>query len=89
MLVQSNTSDSPLSGTYPLNRFYLRNAHLFSSETSIRWYLRDRKSNGLLESGAVVELKSDVNSKRPRILIDESRFLEWMRTRGMLGVRVA
>lgn len=82
-------SESPMAGLFTVPVFFLRNANIFASEQSIRWYLRDRANNGLLESGAVVELRAHPESKRPKVFVDENKFLEWMRSRGMLGVAAA
>jgi hypothetical protein len=80
---------SPFSDLHKIPAFYRRNSNIFPSESSIRWYLRDRKTNGLLDCGAVVELRASPESERPRLFIDENRFLDWMRGRGMLGIEVA
>lgn len=78
-------SDStPLQCLKTVATFCRRNPHIFASEQSVRWYLRDRDTNGLLETGAVVELRASKDSQRPRVFIDEARFLEWMRGRGMI-----
>lgn len=53
--------------------------NLFESEDSLRWYLRDREINGLLESGAVVEMWNSPEATRPSIRISPSRFFYWIR----------
>jgi hypothetical protein len=44
---------------------------------SLRWLARYREKNGLLSSGAIVELKSP-GSTRPRLLINRHRFASWL-----------
>lgn len=68
-----------LGATFRLPDFYRRNAHLFPSEESLRWPLRFRHDNGLVESGAVLEVWARPGQSRPKILIDESKYLTWMR----------
>ena len=75
---------SPLAGQFRLRDFYIRNTHLFTSEASLRWYIRFRRENGMLGCGAVIELKGRPDSRRPRLIIDEVRFLDWMRKQGMV-----
>lgn len=48
---------------------------LHSSEHAIRWELRFRAENGLLDEGVVIERRSDPNATRPSILISPSRYL--------------
>lgn len=48
--------------------------HKAFNEGSIRWILFNRKSNGLEASGALLH-----NGRR--ILIDEDRFFDWLKSR--------
>ena len=74
-----------MQATFRLPEFYRRNAHLFASEESIRWYLRNRHINGLIESGAVLEVRLRPTQKRPQIRIVEPAWFDWMRGNGQLG----
>jgi len=49
------------------------------SEHSLRWLVRFRAENGLLESGAVIERRLP-GSKRPRLFINTRRFADWFAT---------
>jgi hypothetical protein len=50
------------------------------TEHTLRWLARYRKDNGLLASGAMVELKS-TGSKKPRLLVNRPRFAAWLANR--------
>ena len=63
----------------PVAKFLSTYPNLFESEDSFRWYLRDRENNGLLESGAVIELWNGPEATRPSIRISPSGFFCWLR----------
>lgn len=47
------------------------------SEQSLRWLARYRDKNGLLSSGALVELKTP-GATRPRLLVNRQKFAGWL-----------
>lgn len=47
------------------------------SEQSLRWLCRFRHGNGLIASGAVVEVRTP-GATRPRLLINIPRFAAWL-----------
>ncbi|NVZ07676.1 hypothetical protein HW932_00190 [Allochromatium humboldtianum] len=49
-----------------------------ATKAQLQWWLRYRRENGLLASGAVVEKKINPSSKRPMLLIVRPRFIEWL-----------
>ncbi|WP_295588155.1 hypothetical protein [uncultured Lamprocystis sp.] len=49
------------------------------SVQSLRWLARFRETNGLLASGAMVELKTP-GATRPRLLVNRPRFAQWLAT---------
>ena len=63
----------------PVAKFLSTYPDLFETEDSFRWYLRDRATNGLIESGAVVEMWNNPEATRPSIRISPSRFFTWIR----------
>ncbi len=52
--------------------------NIVPSETALRWYLRERHTNGLVSSGAVVEIRQRSEQIRPKILIRGPRFAWWL-----------
>ena len=58
--------------------FARRYPNIIPSESALRWYLRERDHNGLLASGAVVELRQRSDQIRPKILIRGPRFAWWL-----------
>jgi len=46
----------------------------------IRWWLRYRETNGLLDSGAVTEKRPNPSSRKPRLFVVVPRFVNWMAT---------
>ena len=53
----------------PVGKFMTAYPDMFPSEDSLRWYLRDRATNGLLESGAVIEMWNNPDATRPSLRI--------------------
>jgi hypothetical protein len=47
------------------------------TKDSLRWLARYRAQNGLLKTGAVVELRTP-GARRPRLLINRPRFVAWL-----------
>lgn len=72
-------SKPDLSDLMPFRRFAAEvwEPQKLGSENSLRWLLRYRQKNGLLSSGAVVELRTP-GATRPRLFINRPRFAEWM-----------
>ncbi len=62
-----------------VSRFHEQFPNLYPSEDAIRWELRFRADNGLLESEAVLECRADPKATRPKILISPSRYFSWLR----------
>jgi hypothetical protein len=60
--------------------FGQRYRHIYAKDHQIRWLLRDRATNGLLDYGAVVEVFA--NGSRPSLLIHPPRWFAWMRAGG-------
>ncbi len=58
--------------------FARRYPNIIPSESALRWYLRERHHNGLLATGAVVELRQRSDQMRPKILLCEPRFAWWL-----------
>ena len=53
-----------------LARFHEQHPTLHPRIHSIRWEMRFRATNGLLEDGVVIERYADPNASRPQLLID-------------------
>ncbi len=58
--------------------FARRYPNIAPSEQSVRWLLRNRHTNGLIESGAAIEVRVRADQSRPRILLDPARMIPWM-----------
>jgi hypothetical protein len=69
---------------FTVSDFCSRYPNLYSSASKLRWLLRDRSSNGLKDSGAVVEFHVS-GTDRPRLLIHAPSFFNWMRSGGSQG----
>lgn len=52
---------------------------LYRSVDSIRWRLRNRQHNGLMEFGAVIEVWNNPDQKRPSLAINHRKWVEWYR----------
>lgn len=46
---------------------------------SLRWQTRNRRINGMLESGAVVEFYPGIAHTRPVLFIDVPQYWKWRR----------
>ena len=62
-----------------VSRFHEQFPNLHPSEDAIRWELRFREDNGLLDSEAVLECRADPNATRPKILISPTKYFGWLR----------
>jgi len=58
--------------------FARRYPNIAASEQSVRWLLRQRHENGMIASGAAIELRTAPGQTRPRILLDPERMIPWM-----------
>lgn len=65
--------------TFRKFRDELPNFH--SSDDSLRWDLRHREKNGLIEEGVVIEKRADPSATRPSLLISPSRYIRWLKNR--------
>jgi len=65
---------------YTVAQFSERYSHLYPSQNRVRWYLRDRHINGLVEYGAAIEVRNGGNV--PRVLIHGPSWFEWLRRGG-------
>lgn len=72
---------SPLSRLRTPKGFALKNSDLVT-ENSLKWQLRHRHYNGLTAAGAVLEIRQHRDQQRPRLVIDEDRYFEWLREQG-------
>jgi hypothetical protein len=53
--------------------------HIYGTEYSVKWKLRNLDSNGLLESGAVVEQWNRPDQSRPSLTIIHRNWMKWAR----------
>jgi hypothetical protein len=73
------TAENPTTPLLRVTPFYAAYPYVAPSLEALRWYLRFRADNGLLESGAVVEVRPSPNSKQPMLFIDAEKWHRWMR----------
>lgn len=66
-----------------------RYPNIFPSEQSLRWLLRNRATNGLLECGAVVEIRSAPDQRKPRVLVNPPKLLPWVFRRNPRALNAA
>ena len=59
--------------------FHRQHPQVHSSMNALRWELRFRRENGLVESGAVVERRADPRATRGALFISPTRYFEWLR----------
>lgn len=67
-----NSPAIPLDDLHTVEDFAAQHARIFT-ESTLRWQLRSRASNGLDELGAVVKIGK-------RLLISKTRFEQWLAT---------
>lgn len=67
-----------LENLLSVSEFSRRYTNIVASEQAARWILRRRHTNGLVSSGAVIEMKTDPGQSRPRLLIDPERMIPWL-----------
>ena len=53
---------------------------VYGTADSVRWLLRNRKTNGLLESGAVIERINNPDQKRAKLTIVHNKWIDWKAT---------
>jgi hypothetical protein len=70
---------NPFADLYPLTRFIAEvwQPQGFGTEQSLRWLLRYRTENGLMQSGAVIE-KRTPGAARPRLFVNAPKFAAWL-----------
>lgn len=68
-----------------VGQFCTRYNHIYPNQSRVRWLLRDRHSNGLMEYGAVVEVYA--NGEKPSIFIHIPSWFSWMRSGGRRASR--
>jgi hypothetical protein len=51
-----------------------------ATKGQLNWWLRYRKTNGLLSSGAIIEKKISPTARRPMLYAHRPRFAEWLST---------
>lgn len=49
-----------------------------ATRPSLQWWARYRHENGLISSGAIVELRANPKSKRPLLFVVRPRFVQWL-----------
>ena len=59
--------------------FHRKHPQLHSTMNALRWELRFRRENGMVEFGAVVERRADPSSRRGALFISPARYFEWLR----------
>jgi hypothetical protein len=87
--MQSATTSNTESADYgdslfTLKEFSDRYPHLYPNTGKLRWLFRDRTMNGLIESGAAVEVYIGTQ-QRPRLYVHAPSFWNWMRSGGSRG----
>lgn len=80
--------ESPLTGCYRPERFVERNRDLVSMN-QLRHQLRNRHQNGMIEACVVLEVRSRPDQRRPILVIDETRYFDWLREQGKYLRRAA
>lgn len=70
-------SDHDLSSLVSPARFIATHPNL-GTENAVRWQLRNRQRNGLVEAGAVLELRQRPDQRRPQLLIHIERYAAWL-----------
>ena len=65
--------------------FCARYPQIYPRESRVRWLLRDRHTNGLIEHGAVVEVYA--NGDKPSLFIHIPSWFAWMRLGGRRASR--
>lgn len=71
-------ADLPEDWTSP-KQFHEQYPNLHTSMDALRWELRFRHENGMIENGAVIERRADPRASRPSLLISASRYFAWLR----------
>jgi len=68
-----------------VQQFVARYPHLYPKPHRVRWLLRDRATNGLLDYGAVLEVHG--SGARPSLFIHVPRWFAWMQAGGSRAPR--
>ena len=77
----AHTAQSPdLADFLPFKKFAVEfERQGLGSESSLRWLARFRHANGLIRSGALVEIKTPGHT-RARLLVNKRAFAAWLAT---------
>ena len=67
-----------------VKQFCDRYPNIYPKASRVRWLLRDRQQNGLVSSGAVVEVYA--NGDKPALFIHVPSWFAWMQAGGSRGV---
>ncbi|MCF7978556.1 MAG: hypothetical protein K9L82_11155 [Chromatiaceae bacterium] len=72
-------SSSDLSDLLPLRKLAKElEAKGIATPHQMNWWLRFRDVNGLLDCGAVSEVRGSPHTKRPTLYARRSRFIAWL-----------
>lgn len=76
---RADTTAPALTDYVGLQRFIMEvwEAQGLGSADSLRWMLRHRRGNGMLESGAIVE-KRTPGRATPRLFVNVPKFAAWL-----------
>ncbi len=69
----------------PVSKFHKEFPDLHPSEHALRWEIRHRHQNGMLDQEVVLE-RWNPDSTRPKILISPTRYFAWLRRQSRRGV---
>ena len=72
-IVLVSVKEAPVS----IGSFFKSHTELFRSSGAARWHLSQRKTNGMLEMGACVELPSKAEAEKARIVVFPSILIRW------------
>ena len=83
---QHMNSPAPVANDYGDNlttveQFTDRFRHLYPNQSRVRYLLRERATNGLVATGAVLEVFSS-GDERPKLFIHTPSWFAWMRAGG-------
>lgn len=68
----------PATDYVPTRIFHERYPDLHHNMHALRWELRFRTTNGLIDSGAVVERYADPTATRAALLISPTLYFAWL-----------
>jgi len=78
LFLRNNMSDNieltEIADYVPADLFRQRFPHHFRHESSLRWMLRHRGTNGWTKNGVVIEVKNDPSAARGKLLLSPTRY---------------